>query len=235
MSIDLSKKGKLETLTKYYMSFNADFYVYCEFTKDIQKTNDFGLKTKTDLAAMIRFCQRQFVDSMIVKLAKLTEATLKISKKKLSQINEDQKCQLIEKIYTLEGEYTKSSLKKIRDKIVAHLDDDFLNYKEKFISVSDNYKVAESEEYEKILALTGDLIKHLWIIQCNTTIVYPERSLNLANQLLSIMISGYKNFYCASKSIGKQIVEDEELENFTLNLEIRAEKLNPNSSPPSKT
>jgi intein-encoded DNA endonuclease-like protein len=79
MSIDLNKQGKLERLTKYYMSFRGDYFVYRKFIKDLEITQDFTLETKTQLAGMIRFCQRQFSDSMIIKLTKLTESTIKLT------------------------------------------------------------------------------------------------------------------------------------------------------------
>lgn len=225
MPIDLSKKGKLEMLTNYYMNFRADYFVYCRFIKDLEITNNFTSETKTQLAGMIRFCQRQFVDSMIVKLAKLVEATLKIGKEKINQQKKQDRKRLVEEIYNLEGQYTKSNLKKIRDKIVAHLDDDFLRSKEGLNKINQNFNVSKNEEYRNLLELVGDLINLLWSLQENTTIEYPEIHFDLVNQLLPMIVSGYKNFYSASKSIGINKEEvDEELENFKLFIEKRVEK-----------
>jgi hypothetical protein len=71
----------------------------------------------------------------------------------------------------------------------------------------------------------GDLINLLLSFKEKTEFNYPKRNLNLANKLVQFIISGYKNFYIASKLLGKEKNPDIVLENFQLASEKRVNKL----------
>jgi len=200
MTIDFNKKGKLERLTKYYISFRGDYFVYCKFIKDLELISDFTDETKIALLGMNGFCQRQFTDSMVIKLSKLVESSIFISKSFLDQKTEGEKIELKSNIDNVSEYYKKSNLKTVSDKIVAHLDTDFLKDEEKLGLIRLNFKISKNEEYEKILELVGDLINLLSRQRTNTEINYPKRTFDLANQLVPIIIGGYRNFYIASKA-----------------------------------
>ena len=227
-TIVLNKKGKLEKLTRYFMSTNADYFVYCQFIKDIEQINTFSTNSKQNLSSIIKFCLRHFTDSFIIKLSKLTEATIKLGNATLPQISDKNvvKRELDNTKQELEKELKNSNLKTIRDKIVAHLDDDFLNEKETLTTVNRDYLLSQNEEYQKLLTLTGELINKLWSAKCQIEMIYPKRHLNLANQFIPIIISGYKNFHLANKSIRPNEFVDQKLEGFTLPAEKKAKKLN---------
>ncbi|NJK70993.1 MAG: hypothetical protein HC932_01895 [Thermales bacterium] len=86
-------------------------------------------------------------------------------------------------------------------------------------NIQKQFSISSSEEFEKLLQMTGDQIDFLWDIKYNTHISMSEDIFNLSKQILPILIAGYKNFYLAGKIMNRDA--DKELEEFTLYLEKR--------------
>jgi hypothetical protein len=221
------KKTKIEKLTDYYISFNADYHVYCRYINDIELIKNFSDNSKQNLSGAINFMLRQFEDSFIIKLSKLIEATLKTCNNEIQQISDENHYKDIthKVIECLKDKYKKSDLKKIRNKIVAHLDDDFLKENQKISEDYAHYLISKSEEYKILLDLTGKLLNSLHLALYGYENFYHERVLDIANQLIPLLISGYKNFHFAGKSIKNDIYFDKNLENYKLNIEKTSESI----------